>query len=796
MTTPPKGRPESGQTLIRAEKRTASQPVRNVNSGAANQGSATERDYAGLLEYWQMVRRHKQAVILCTLLGGVIGFLQTLPAPRMYGAHTSMEIQGLNEDFLNMRNVNPTSVAGGGSYDPSMDIQTQIRILQSRTLLRRTAQKLEEHKNAAGLQPPDRLGVWRKALHLAPPGPDQLWAQAMGSAMGNLRIRTSGTTRIVELSTESTNPRIAAEALNTLVVEFIEENLESRWKTTEHTGEWLTKQLQDIKIKLEKGEDELQAYARSTGLVMTSEKTNADESKLTDMQKALSDAHNDRITKQSKYEMAISSPPEALPDVLDDTALQQSQQSISELRRQLAQLRTTYTADHSEVKRVQAQITSIESGLQKQRENIFARIRNEFEYAKRREDLLASSYGSQAQLVSEEADKAAHYNLLKREVDTNRLLYETMLQKLKEASISSALRASNIRVVDSAEPSGLPSKPDISRSVEMGVLTGAFLGIMFAVLRERADRTLQDPGDTSYYLKLPELGVIPAAALLVPGGKNLTLANGNSRRRVNSLNGASGATLVPSSVEHSLEKVSWTQKTSLLAESFRTTATSILFSERDGVRPRVIVLTSASPKEGKTTVSSNLAIVMAEINHRTLLIDGDMRRPRMHRIFNVENTRGLSDLLNEKQPLTVEQLSDVVQATEVSGLYLMASGSSRHNISSALHSERLAEIVQLAREEFDMVLIDTPPMVNISDARVIAHYADGLVVVVRSATTTRDAALLAKQRFADDGLPILGTILNGWNPNTPGYGYYRTYYAGYYHYYGNGNGNSTHEDGA
>ena len=162
--------------------------------------------------------------------------------------------------------------------------------------------------------------------------------------------------------------------------------------------------------------------------------------------------------------------------------------------------------------------------------------------------------------------------------------------------------------------------------------------------------------------------------------------------------------------------------------------------------------------------------------------------PRMHKIFEVENTRGLSDLLSEKQPLTVSAFRKAVVSTSVSGLSLMTSGNSRHSITSSLHSDRLAEVIQLARQEFDMVVIDTPPMVNISDARVLAHFADGLILVVRSALTTRDAALLAKHRFLDDGLPILGTILNGWNPNTPGYGYYRTYYAGYMHYYGNGTG--------
>jgi capsular exopolysaccharide synthesis family protein len=174
-----------------------------------------------------------------------------------------------------------------------------------------------------------------------------------------------------------------------------------------------------------------------------------------------------------------------------------------------------------------------------------------------------------------------------------------------------------------------------------------------------------------------------------------------------------------------------------------------------------------------------------------------MRRPRIHSVFDVPNTRGLSDLLLEKAPLNTAKLEAACAPTMVPGLYVMPSGSSRHHASTLLHSARLAELLELARESFDTVVVDTPPMVNIADARVVGRFADALILIVRSGVTTRDAAQLAKARFAEDGTPVLGTILNFWNPRTPGYGYYKYYYAGYYHYYGdrsrkgdgNGNGN-------
>ena len=739
-------------------------------------GPGLKRDYAGVLEYWQMTRRHKLAILVAACLGALGGFASTLSNPRIYQARTTLEIQGLNQDFLNMKNVSPTVENGATSVDA--DIQTQVKILQSDSLLQRASAKLVTMPPPVGLRPSDRLGVWRKALRLNPPTAEQLWNLALTTAAGGVRVRSSGMNRIVEVTCDSTHAQTAADFCNTLAREYIDQNLESRWQTTEYTGQWLTKQLQDLKVKLEKQEGELQTYARATGLVFAGERNGVDggEMTLADFQKEMSAAEADRIAKQSRYEMASSSPPGALPDVLDDLSLKDSQKSLVDLQAKLAQLTVTYTENHTEVRRVQAQISTIETSLNASRTNIVTRIRKEYEAAERRESLLAKAYAQQAGLVSAKAEETAHYSLLKRDVDATRLLYDSLLQRLKEASIASALRANNIRVVDAAGQPPVPYKPNVRQQAAVGLLFGLLVGVMFAVFRERADRTLQDPGDVSYYLSLPELGVVPVSDLLKSPRGKLHKRPGR---------GGSGDELASR-----VEMMSWNDKTSLLAESFRATLTSILFSARGTAeRPHVLVLTSASPKEGKTTVVSNLATSLADINQRVLIIDADMRRPQQHAVFGVANEHGLSDLLLSKTPLDEAMLAGACAPTSVPSLYVMPSGGSRRNASSLLYSKRLPELVQLARQKFETVVIDTPPMANLADARVVARFSDGLILVVRSGVTLRDAAQLAKTRFAEDGIPILGTILNFWNPKTPGYGYYRQYYDGYYHYHGNGSGN-------
>ncbi len=741
-----------------------------------------EADQSGLLEYWQIVCRYKGTIVLIAVLGALAGFVYSLPQVPVYQARTSLEIQGLNENFLNMANVNPTT--NGYGYLPEYDIQTQLRIIQSQMMRERALGSFKAEQHAEVTAPLDRLSAWRKALGLETPGPAERAQQALGMAAGSAQARASNLTRIVEILCDSTDPGVAADYANTLANEFITQNLEARWNSTQRTGEWLTGQMQELRIKLEKSEDQLQAYARASGLLFTSEKDNVVEEKLKQLQQELSKAQSERITKESQYEMAMSSPPEALPDVLDSDSLREYEVKLTDLRRQLAELGSTLTPAHPKVKRLEVQMTELDSSIKKERGNILRRIRNEFESAQRRERLLATVYASQAKLVSEQAGKAIHYNILKREVDTNRQLYEAVLQKVKEAGIASAMRANNVRVIDPARAPGGPYRPNPMVNSMMGLLSGVFLGMVFVLLRERADRSFRAPGDAAFCLKMPELGVIPSnrsdspkrpygSREVAPAEAGNGAANG---KKGGSANGNSGGRV---------ELATWEHKPSLLAESFRATLASILFSGQNGNRPRVIVLTSPSPSEGKTTTVSNLAIALAEINRRVLLIDADMRKPRLHDVFDVPNTWGLSDLLREKNSIEECPREALVRDTTIPGLHLLPSGPGTVSISNLLYSPRMPELLRRFRREFDTILIDTPPMLQISDARVLGRLSDAVVLVFRANRTTRDSALAAKHRFAEDGTRVLGSILNHWNPIASRYGYGYGYgYDSYSSYYG------------
>jgi len=777
-------------------------PPRLAYLVAASPGPPADAEPTLLFESWQVIRRHKGWLIILTSTGTLLAFLLAMLQTPIYQATTALEIQGLNENFLNLREVDPTSsTAYSGS---EVYLQTQVDILKDDSLVERVINKMRLEERPAFAYEPSRLSSWRKALGLLPVDKTMTMEQAVKNAQKNFTVNSSPGTRIVRLTYDSPDPQLATEFVNTLATEFIQQNLESRWGATQNTGEWLTKQLQDMKIKLEDSENALQIYAHSAGLVFTDEKNSASEEKLRQMQASLSQAQADHAARQAQFEAAVSGSREALSDEQTESLPNASQAKLTELRRELAELSILYAPTNYKVKRVQAQIAELESAVEKGRNRKLERLRNDYQAAKAREQILQTAYNSQTQLLAQQSEKTTHFSILKREVDTNRGLYEAMLQKVKEAGIASAMSASNIRIVAPGKLPSKPYKPELLSQCALGLFGGGFLGLIFVFIRERADRSIRVPGDLRIHLKVPELGVIPSAKS-DPETKQKRLKSTQPKflsisaavvaaqdspsdsplpKGAKGLSPVSGIKSKGSSPnDFRIELVTWLRDSSMLAECFRAVLTSILFSGGNGNRPKVIVLTSSGPKEGKTTVASNLAIALAEISHRVLLIDGDLRRPRLHQVFNRDNDYGLSDLLRESPPVEESPMTTLVQETSIPGLYLLPSGKANLSIATLLHLTRLREWLACFRQRFDAVVIDTPPMLQLPDARILGRLADAVVLVVRAGQISLDMVQSACQRFEDDRTLVLGTILNDWDPKKgTSYGY-GDYYKNYYHYY-------------
>jgi capsular exopolysaccharide synthesis family protein len=725
----------------------------------------------GLARTWSLLVRRKWFILLGCAAGAAAGIVYSLLQTPVYRARVSMEVQNFRDDFMDMGKVDPTSV----NYEADSYVQTQLKLLESDALLGRVASKVPFQDPRAGADGSLHAQI-ATLLHL--PGSDVPFSRqkALSQAAGSLTVRGSGMTRVIEVYADSASPRFAADYLNALADQFIQQSLEARWDSAQHVAEWLTGQLAGVKTKLQSSEDRLNAFSRANGLLITSDQGNVAQQRLTQVQSELLQAQANRVSKESVYETAANSPPEALPQVLDDPTLRDYQVRLADLQKQYADLMAVYTAAHPQVKRVAAQIADLKATIDRRSANILDRIHSEYLEALSREKMLSAMYAGQARVTADMNDKQSQYEMLKREVDTTRQLYDSMLQKVKEAGIASAMRVSNIRVVDRATPPELPVRPDKVLNLVLGCLLGVFAGVVVGSWRDRSRSSLRDPGDAASYLRVPELGSIPSAA----SDSSVVLA-GRRKPEIVTLPGATNGLATA--------LATWQARYSLMAESYRSAVTSILLSGHTANR-NVILVTSAGPSEGKTTTTSNLGIVLAEMSaesrQRVVLVDCDMRKPRLHKVFGFEEGPGLYDYLGAPSGMDDAQAGALVRETAIPGLFLLPSGSPDNRNPQAARSQRLGELIESLRRQFTFVLLDSPPMFPFSDARLLARWADAVILVVRSGRTSAESALLASQQLQADGTTILGTILTDWDPRTADSdcGYNRKILESYRSYYG------------
>jgi polysaccharide biosynthesis transport protein len=695
-----------------------------------------------LLDYWEGIRRYKFVILAFVAMGAlgalILSFLQT----PMYRAHTSLEVEDLNENFQNLKDSDPTAqIPSAESY-----FQTQVKILQSREMVELVIDKLNLMQRMA-----PHKHFWSGWIHhnVSNPDPALQREQLVDGIQKNLTVQAWGESRTAEIFYDSSDPRLASDVANTLVQTFIDESREIRWNSTQNTAEWLTGHLKELQKSLDNSENKLQEFARSTGIILAADRQsvagrNISEDKLKQIQDELSRAQADRTQKQAEYETIRNMPVESLSPTMNNPALQNYLVKMADLKSQLANLSATYTPEHYKVRQVEAQIADLQKSIDAERAGILRRSREDFEAAQRRQDMLATAYNEQTKSVSDMAGKTIQYENLQHEVDTNRELYDALLLRIKQAGLAAAMRSSNVVVVDKAKTPVLPYRPNFPMNTALGLLSGLFVGVGFVLMRDRFNRNIESPGLSPAYLRIPELGVIPAAKLA-------------SRR----LAWLPASTKAPLQLKGSEQNGSREHAT--LAEAYRATLTSILLPTLNGEGPRVLVLTSPDAGAGKTTVTSNLGMATAEIGKRVLLIDADLRRPRLHRLFEIPNSFGLTDILRITTPLEEIPVNQLVRQTKIPGLCLVPSGPTTDGLSSLLYSPRLTEFLQRVAKEFDLVLIDAPPMLHFADARVLGRHSDGVILVLRSGQTKRDAAMLARQRFDEDGTCVLGTILNSWD---------------------------------
>lgn len=725
-------------------------------------------DLDGLLNLWHVLVERKWLILALALLGALVGIGVTLPQPILYRARATLEVQIFNENFLGMGQMDPQA----GSYSPTdANIRTHMQVLKSTSLRREVTARLER-ETIPSLPPnlPGRFFAVRrwaagKFYGTAPSDPVDAMRQGLRMSASTVDARNAAGTRIIEITSDSTHPELAANFVNALVNEFIDQSLMSRLKSLQRTSQWMRAQVEELRGRLEKSEERLQQFIRDNGgivPVMTEQDAQA-QLRIMQVEQALAAVRSERTAKQASHEMASSGPLEDLVLTPEGSGLRPAYTRLADMRKQLAELNEKYTPAHARVRKQIADIADLETSIQRERDALVIRLRKDFEDAQQREKTQAAFYSRAAQSQTTRPDKLMEYSLLKRQVDNDRQLYQAMLQNINQAGLASAMPANNLRVIDAAEAS-LQSTNDgrmWTINISLGMFTGLLLAVAWSVMRVKTNRRVQNPGEVSSLLNVPELGVIPSSRI-VP-----------ARWRVPFLTKAEPAgDAALEEREQQVEMVTWSQKPSLMAESFRGMRASLFGALSKGIEPKMLVVTSPGPRDGKSTVASNLAISLAEAHRRVLLIDGDLRSPRLHTIFELANDCGLGSLMEEEDGRS-PVADTALHSTRVPGLWVLPSGPTPGNVGGLFYSSRLRQLLERMRRSFDHVIIDTPPLLLFADARVLGRLADGVLLVLRAGTTDQASAMAARQRLSDDGIPLLGAILNDWDASKQNtYGHY------------------------
>jgi succinoglycan biosynthesis transport protein ExoP len=748
----------TGRRIGRPYNSIVSSPVRDISA---------ER---GLLEHWHILWRRRGLFLAFVLSGLLIGIGVTIYEEPTYLARTTLEFQPRpSSNFLR-----PEAVEEG--FDESA-IVTYQQVLRSRSLRHRVVQRLKNQPPTQLSNMPQRsslllLAIERLGLTMGVPPYKKSYESALAQAAQTLKAKAIPQTRIVEITCESALPTVAAAFANGLVNEFMDEDLQSHWNSTQSTNKQLTDELQQLRLKMDQSQRALNDYAEKNGITLTSTDATLLDDKVKTTQQDLTRAENDRVAKEVAYTLAQTNPPDSVLETITDPVLRQYTSELNDLKRQLADVSSTFTPAYFKVKAIQAQIHEVEQSAAKERANAVKRLRAEYDEAVRREAMLAATYQKHVAEATSEARLALQYGMLKNDFDANRQIYETVSRRMKELDISSAVHTSNIRVIDTADPPQAPDRPNPVKNLGFGILSGILCGIAVLLCREYLSATIWAPGETPSMLHVPELGVIPSYrtetrpnGINIIGSRTLTSLFRAFEQRPRELSGTTTLS-------------SWDERTSFTAELFRRTVASILFTTTRGSNPmqastggsypKLVVVTSPERNDGKSLVCSNLAIAFAEISFRVLIVDCDLRKPTLHKHFDVANTWGVSNLLAENTDIDTLPSEALCRKTKIPGLYILTSGPPPSSVSQMMFSSRLHQLMLRCRREFDMVLVDTPPFLQVADARALSHHSDGSIVVLRAGRSTVKAAIASTQTLLEDGSRIFGTILNDWDPRASG----------------------------
>jgi succinoglycan biosynthesis transport protein ExoP len=710
-----------------------------------------------LRDYWKVIQKRKWIVIAFFLIVLIATAVGTFAMKPIYRGTATIQINKENPQIVDFKEIFAVNTMDLDYY------QTQYKILESRTLARRVIQTLKLSERPEFQPKPETpFQKWKSNLWASLPGffgsPGKEASENGGETflinrfLTQLKIEPIRNSRLVKIHFDSNSPQLSTQVSNSLAAAYIQHNLEARFVSTEQAKEWLTKQIDDLKAKVERADENLQEFGSKHDIISLEEKENVTMQRLTELNEALTKAEAERMAKEALYKQTGDRNFDSLPSILENKLIQDLKQTYIQLEAQYMRLSETFKPEYPEMVRLKNQMETLQKRLEIEIEKIILGIKGDYESSLRREALLREAFQQQKAKALEMKEKAIQYNILKREADTNRELYKGLLMRMKEAGVSAGITASNIQIVDPAELPTQPYKPNKRLNLLLAAVVGLFLGVGLAFFFEYLDNTIKTPEDLEQWVRLPSFGMVPE------------ISNGRRRR-------------LERGTSYPVELVTFGHPKSMLSEAYRSIRTSILLSSSEKP-PKRITITSPNPSEGKTTTVINTAIALSQTGAQVIIVDGDMRKPKVHKIFNHENGMGLSNFLSGHG-----DLESIVKKSEVPNLFYIPSGPIPPNPSELLGSNLFKNMLESLEARFDHILVDSPPVLGFADAIILSTCVNGVILTVLGGKTPRETLQRAREALLQTHSKILGVVINRVDIRRSDYGYY---YYRYHSYYGKG----------
>ncbi len=567
--------------------------------------------------------------------------------------------------------------------------------------------------------------------------------------ISRIKVEPIRDSRLVDVGIRARDPRMAARMANELVRAYIDQNLETKLQAAKDAVSWLTQRIEEERKKVEGAENALLEYKKENDIItdFSSDSENITAEKLARLNEQAIEAESKRVEAETRYQQALAlkdNPDmlDSIPEVLANNLVQEIKKMEVDLYNRMSELSKKYGRNHPRMVAIQSELDELEARKERESARVISSLRNEYQLALARERSLKDALNSQKQESLELNKKAIQYNVLKRQAESSKQMYDLLVKRFKETSLTEEMKTGNIRIIDEAQVPLSPIKPNKRRAILLGAVLGLMLGVGLAFILEYLDNTVKTPDELQNNLGIPFLGLVPAFSIQ------------------EDLNGYAG------------DLISLRTNSSNPVEAFRHVRTALLFSSPEMV-PQVILFTSAEASEGKTLCAANLAVTMAKAESRTILIECDMRRPRLSHLFGLERGAGLSSIIVG----TVSNPEDEIISSGLKNLDILPCGPNPPNPADLLGSSSMTNLIEELRKRYDRILLDCPPLLSVTDATILSQKSDGVVLVIQAGVTPRQMVENAVNKLRQVGAHVFGGVLNGVDLQRNGY-YYSSYYYG------------------